>query len=167
MVYWLRHFLLIERIKLNLNSKIEGFNKRGFQIVLNVGKKESPFGDAGIICRRRVYSVDTKPIYAGPFMTLGGNIVSEELVPQDFFINDEELPKWRYEKGAKKINRVSKQGYEYVFFGRSNVLSGFNGSSITHHNNRLREETLLHGSKHVIKTSSGRYRRLMPIELKD
>lgn len=76
----------------------------------NVGKKESPFGDAGIICRRRVYSVDTKSIYAGPFMTLGGNIVSEELVPQDFFINDEELPKWRYEKGAKKINRVSKQG---------------------------------------------------------
>ena len=50
----------------------------------NVGKKESPFGDAGIICRRRVYSVDTKPIYAYPFMTLGGNIVSEELVPQDF-----------------------------------------------------------------------------------
>lgn len=130
----------------------------------NVGKKESPFGDAGIICRRRVYSVDTKPIYAGPFMTLGGNIVSEELVPQDFFINDEELPKWRYEKGAKKINRVSKQGYEYVFSEGAMCFP----DSMDHPS-----RTIITGEggnapsrfKHVIKTSSGRYRRLMPIEL--
>ena len=43
--------------------------------------------------------------------TLGGNLVDENLVPEDFFITDEELPKWQYEKGAKKINRVSKEGY--------------------------------------------------------
>ncbi|MGM9686606.1 MAG: DNA cytosine methyltransferase, partial [Bacteroidaceae bacterium] len=81
----------------------------------NKGKKTSPFGNAGMMRNRHVYSVDAEAIYDGPRQTLGGNLVDENLVPEDFFISDEELPKWQYEKGAKKINRISKEGYEYVF----------------------------------------------------
>lgn len=133
----------------------DGFNK---------GKKDSPFGNAGIMMNRHVYSVDAVPIYDGPRQTLGGNLIDEKLVPEDFFISEEELPKWEYEKGAKKIERVSKEGYKYMFseggmaFPDSldqpsrTIITGEGGSSPSRF-------------KHVVKTKSGRYRRLLPIEL--
>ncbi|MBD5261986.1 MAG: DNA cytosine methyltransferase [Bacteroides sp.] len=133
----------------------ENFNKAG---------KDSPFGNAGIMRDRHVYSVDASPLYEGPTMTLGGNLIDEELVPEDFFISDEDLKKWEYEKGSKKIKRVSKEGFEYMFsegamtFPDSidapsrTIITGEGGNSPSRF-------------KHVIKTKSGRYRRLVPIEL--
>lgn len=130
----------------------------------NKGKKESPFGDAGIMNNRHVFSVDTVPAYEGTRMTLGGNLVDESFVPDEFFISDEDLPRWEYEKGAKKINRVSKEGFAYVFseggmaFPDSldnpsrTIITGEGGSAPSRF-------------KHVVRTPSGRYRRLIPIEL--
>lgn len=130
----------------------------------NKGKKLSPFGNAGIMINREVLSVDAEPIYDGTRQTLGGILVDEGFVPGEFFISDEELPKWQYEKGPKKINRVSKEGYEYVFSegGMSfpdpldkpsrTMITGEGGSAPSRF-------------KHVVQTKSGRYRRLIPIEL--
>lgn len=130
----------------------------------NKEKKESPFGNAGLMKDRHVYSVDADPVYDGPIQTLGDNIVDEDFVPEEFFISDKELPKWQYEKGAKKINRVSKQGFEYVFSEGGmafpdyldkpsrTMITGEGGSSPSRF-------------KHVVQTPSGRYRRLIPIEL--
>lgn len=130
----------------------------------NQGKKDSPFGNAGIMMNRHVFSVDAAAMYEGTFQTLGGNLVSEELVPEDFFISEEELPKWQYEKGAKKISRISKEGYEYVFSEGGmafpdcldkpsrTMITGEGGASPSRF-------------KHVVQTPSGRYRRLIPIEL--
>lgn len=132
--------------------------------LFNKGKSTSPFGDAGILVGRKVMSVDTIPVYEGPFQTLGNNLVDEEFVPQEFFISEEELPKWQYEKGAKKINRVSKEGYEYTFSEGGmafpdyldkpsrTMITGEGGSSPSRF-------------KHVVQTPSGRHRRLIPIEL--
>ena len=130
----------------------------------NKDKKESPFGNAGMMIDRHVYSVDAEPIYDGPRQTLGGNLVDENLVPEDFFITDDELPKWQYEKGAKKINRVSKEGYEYVFSEGGMAFPDYLDQP---------SRTIITGEggtapsrfKHVVKTKSGRYRRLLPIEL--
>jgi DNA (cytosine-5)-methyltransferase 1 len=133
----------------------DGFNK---------SKKESPFGNAGMMMDRHVYSVDAEAVYDGPKQTLGGNLVDENLVPEDFFITDEELPRWQYEKGAKKIERVSKEGYKYTFseggmaFPDSleqpsrTIITGEGGTAPSRF-------------KHVVQTKSGRYRRLLPIEL--
>ena len=133
----------------------DGFNK---------GKKASPFGNAGIMMDRHVYSVDAEAVYEGPRQTLGDNLIDENLVPEEFFISEEELPKWKYEKGAKKIERVSKEGFKYVFSegGMSfpdsldlpsrTIITGEGGSAASRF-------------KHVVKTKSGRYRRLVPIEL--
>lgn len=131
------------------------FNKEG---------KDSPFGDAGIMRNRHVYSVDTIPVYDGTRMTLGGNVIDENLVPEEFFIPAEEVFRWEYEKGAKKIERTSKEGYTYTFseggmaFPDSldkpsrTIITGEGGAGASRF-------------KHVICTPSGRYRRLMPIEL--
>ena len=130
----------------------------------NKGRSTSPFGNAGIMIERNVISVDAEAVYDGTRQTLGGNLVDEHLVPEDYFISDAELPKWQYEKGAKKINRVSKEGYEYVFSEGGmafpdpldkpsrTMITGEGGSSPSRF-------------KHVVQTSSGRYRRLIPIEL--
>ena len=130
----------------------------------NKGKKDSPFGDAGIMQNRHVYSVDSIPVYEGTYMTLGGNLVDESLVPEEFFIPTEEIAKWEYEKGAKKIERTSKEGYKYVFSEGGmafpddldkpsrTIITGEGGAAASRF-------------KHVVLTPSGRYRRLIPLEL--
>lgn len=130
----------------------------------NKGKKDSPFGNAGMMMDRHVYSVDAAPVYDGPRQTLGGNLVDENFVPEDFFISEEELPKWEYEKGAKKIERVSKEGYKYMFSEGGMAFPDYLDQP---------SRTIITGEggtapsrfKHVVKTKSGRYRRLLPIEL--
>ena len=130
----------------------------------NKEKKDSPFGNAGLMKDRHVYSVDADPVYDGPIQTLGDNIVDEDFVPEEFFISDKELPKWQYEKGAKKINRVSKQGFEYVFSEGGMAFPDYLDKP---------SRTMITGEggsapsrfKHVVQTPSGRYRRLIPIEL--
>ena len=133
----------------------DNFNKEG---------KNSPFGTAGIMRNRSVYSIDAEAIYNGPTMTLGGNLVDESLVPEDFFISEDEIAKWEYEKGAKKIERTSKEGFKYTFseggmaFPDSldkpsrTIITGEGGPSASRF-------------KHVVLTPSGRYRRLIPLEL--
>lgn len=133
----------------------DNFNKDG---------KNSPFGTAGIMRERSVYSVDAEAVYDGPTMTLGGNIVDESLVPEDFFIPESEIAKWEYEKGAKKIERTSKDGFKYMFseggmaFPDSlekpsrTIITGEGGPAASRF-------------KHVVLTPSGRYRRLIPLEL--
>lgn len=133
----------------------DNFNKDG---------KNSPFGSAGIMRNRYVYSVDAEAVYDGPIMTLGGNVVDESLVPEEFFIPKEEVARWEYEKGAKKIERTTKDGFKYIFseggmaFPDSldkpsrTIITGEGGSAASRF-------------KHVILTPSGRYRRLIPIEL--
>ena len=130
----------------------------------NKGKKDSPFGNAGMMMNRQVYSIDTIAVYDGPFQTLGGNLVDETFIPEDFFISEEDLPKWQYEKGAKKINRKSKEGFEYVFseggMAFPDYLDGPSRTMIT-----AEGGTAPSRFKHVVSTPSGRYRRVIPIEL--
>ncbi|MBO5706091.1 MAG: DNA (cytosine-5-)-methyltransferase [Bacteroidaceae bacterium] len=130
----------------------------------NMGKKDSPFGTAGIMIGRNILSVDSMAVYDGPIQTLGDILVDEEFVPEEFYISDEELPKWQYEKGAKKINRVSKKGFEYVFSEGGMAFPDYLDKP---------SRTMVTGEggtapsrfKHVVQTPSGRYRRLIPIEL--
>ena len=133
----------------------DNFNKDG---------KNSPFGSAGIMRNRCVYSVNAEAVYDGPSMTLGGNVVDESLVPEEFFSSEEDVAKWEYEKGAKKIERTSKEGFKYTFseggmaFPDSldkpsrTIITGEGGAAASRF-------------KHVILTPSGRYRRLIPKEL--
>lgn len=143
------------KIEGTIQEVSDNFNKEG---------KNSPFCSAGIMRKRLVYSINAEAVYDGPIMTLGGNVVDESLVPEEFFIPKDEVAKWEYEKGAKKIERTSKDGFNYIFseggmaFPDSldkpsrTIITGEGGAAASRF-------------KHVILTPSGRYRRLMPIEL--
>ena len=133
----------------------DNFNKEG---------KASPFGNAGIMAHRQVFSVDASPVYTGTNQTLGDILVNESFIPEDFFISEKDLPRWIYEKGAKKIDRVSKEGFKYTFseggMAFPDPLDKPSRTMITGEGGNAPSRF-----KHVVLTPSGRYRRLIPIEL--
>lgn len=131
----------------------------------NKGRGESPFKNSGVMANGKVYTIDTLPTYDSPYLTLGDVLVDETDVPEEFFISREDLPKWEYQKGSKSLKRINKStGFEYNY---SEGAMAFPDSL------DRPSRTIITGEggagpsrfKHVIKTESGRYRRLVPIEL--
>lgn len=133
--------------------------------LFNKGKKKSPFKGAGIMIDRKVVSFDYNPVYdLSCGTTLGDILQDENEVGEEFFIPEDMVDKWRDAKAAKKIDRVSKDGFEYIFSAGAmafpdyldrpsrTIITGEGGSSPSRF-------------KHVVKTPSGRYRRLTPVEL--
>lgn len=130
----------------------------------NKGKKTSPFFTAGVLRGREVTTVDVDPQYDGYRITLGDVLVDEKDVPEEFFISEKDLPRWEYLKGGKSEKRVTSEGFEYNYtegpmaFPDSpdkpsrTIITGEGGTAPSRF-------------KHVVKTPSGRYRRLMPVEL--
>ena len=130
----------------------------------NKGKEKYEFENAGIAINRKVTTVATLPVYEGERLSLGQLLLPENEVPDDFFISNEDLPKWQYLKGSKSEVRKSADGYEYKYTEGSmsfpdaldkpsrTIITGEGGNGPSRF-------------KHVILTESGRYRRLTPIEL--
>ena len=95
---------------------------------------------------------------------LGDILIDEKDVPQEYFINPKDLPRWKYFKGAKKEMRKTPDGHVYNYSEGSmafpdsvdkparTIITGEGGSTPSRF-------------KHVIKTKDGRYRRLTPLEL--
>ena len=142
----------------NLIEITENFNKS------EKGKAASPFGNAGMMADRHVWTTNVVSSYQGPSLTLGQIILPDAQVPEEFFISAEEMPKWAYLKGSKSEKRVSKEGFEYNYSEGGmtfpdaldkpsrTIITGEGGAAPSRF-------------KHVIQTPSGRYRRLMPVEL--
>ncbi|MFQ9997233.1 MAG: DNA cytosine methyltransferase, partial [Hoylesella buccalis] len=131
----------------------------------NKGRRESPFKNSGVMANGKVYSLDTLPTYDSPYLTLGDVVIDETDVPEEFFISREDLPKWEYQKGSKSLKRINKStGYEYNYSEGAMAFPDYLDRP---------SRTIITGEggagpsrfKHVIKTESGRYRRLVPIEL--
>lgn len=151
------------------NAQISEFEIKGDLVEVsksfNVGMKTSPFGNSGVMSGRKVYSLDTTPIYNGHYISLGEVLVDDESIPDSFYISEEDLPKWEYQKGQKSLKRVNKTtGYEYNYSegamafpdaldkASRTIITGEGGAGPSRF-------------KHIIKTKSGRYRRLVPVEL--
>jgi DNA (cytosine-5)-methyltransferase 1 len=134
----------------------ENFNK-------GVGGK-SPFLNAGICFNRRVTTQKTLPVYKGKVKTLGSVLVDESKVPDEYFITPSELKIWKQHKGAKRIMRTKKNGIQYEYAeGAMSFPDSVEKPArtiITSEGGRTPSRF-----KHVVKTPSGRYRRLLPIEL--
>ena len=131
----------------------------------NEGIKNSPFKNSGVMADGKAFTLDTLPCYNGPCLTLGDILVDEAEVPEEFFVPDEELPKWEYQKGQKSLLRVNKTtGYEYNYSEGAMAFPDYLDRA---------SRTIITGEggagpsrfKHIIKTPSGRWRRLVPVEL--
>jgi DNA (cytosine-5)-methyltransferase 1 len=114
---------------------------------------------------RSYYTCEVEPEYNGVYRTLRDILVDDESVPEEFFIDKDELPKWSYLKGAKTLERKSKSGghlYKYSEGGMTfpDDIDKPGRTIITGEGGRTPSRF-----KHVIQVKSGRYRRLLPIEL--
>ena len=126
--------------------------------------KLSPFQNAGIMVNGQVYTKKVKAKHKGKQTTLKDILINEEDVPEEFFIKDIDLEKWKYLKGGKKEERITKDGFKYCYS---------EGGMVFPDNLNAPSRTIVTGEggsspsrfKHVIKTKGGRLRRLTPIEL--
>lgn len=123
----------------------------------------SPFHTAGVMLNRQFHTVSVNAKYGGPITTLGDILLDENHVPEEYFIKGD-LKRWKYLKGAKKEARKGTNGFEFTYSEGPMVFPDPHGRPA---------RTIITGEggatpsrfKHVIKTKSGRYRRLTPIEL--
>ena len=116
------------------------------------------FENAGYMVRGKIYTTKVEPIYeeAVPLKDL-----LETDVPEKYYIDDN-LQKWEYLKGAKKIKRMSKTGHEYIF---SEGAISFPDNIELPARTMLTSESSVNRSTHVIRDpQNGRLRLLTPLE---
>lgn len=131
----------------------------------NLTGKTSPFMDAGVMVGHRVLTCPVIEKYDGARKTLGDVLIPLDEVPEEFFIEPEQLPKWEYLKGSKREERTNKKtGFTYWY---SEGQMAFPDATDRPSRTILTGEGGRGASrfKHVIKCEDGRYRRLVPDEL--
>lgn len=109
----------------------------------------------GVISTVDIVEKDEDPVLLGEIL--------EHNAPEEFYITDEaRMDKWKYLKGAKKINRTSSNGHQYVF---SEGPIAFPDPWDRPGRTMLTSESTLNRSTHVvIDPGNGRMRTLTPIE---
>ena len=141
------------KLKGDIVSISENFNKGG---------KTGMFENSGLMIDGNVTTIKTQPNYEGKFTILKDLIQNGE-VTEEFYINDQDLDKWKYLKGPKKEMRKNADGFEYNYSEGGmifpdpldkpsrTIITGEGGKSASRF-------------KHVIQTPKG-FRRLSPVEL--
>lgn len=128
----------------------------------NKGDKKSPFGNTGLMLAGKVFTSDTSPNYEGK-KTVLGDILQNGEVSGAFFIVEEDQEKWQYLKGAKTIERESKEGFVYKYSEGGMIypdaLDNASRTIITGEGGKSPSRF-----KHVVMSNKG-LRRLTPIEL--
>jgi len=94
-------------------------------------------------------------------LTTLGSLLQDD-VPERYFIDGDGLEKWKYLKGAKKINRTSANGHHYVF---SEGPIAFPDRLDLPARTMLTSEGTVNRSSHIIlDPHSDRYRLITPVE---
>ena len=128
-------------------------------------KKASPFENSWVMINREVLSLKIKPNYKWPFTTLWDLLISDNEVPKEFFIKDDNIDKWKYLKWWKSEKRINKTTWiEYKY---SEWWMIFPDALDKPSRTIITWEWWASASrfKHVVQTKNGRLRRLTPIEL--
>lgn len=134
----------------------------------NISAKKRAFENSGLMINGSFYTTKALPSYNGDYTTLGDILVSgtdRQFITEDFYLEEDSLPKWEYLKGSKNEERTSKDGYKFMYneggmvFPDSldkpsrTIITAEGGSSASRF-------------KHVVKDpTNGRLRRLIPLEL--
>lgn len=116
------------------------------------------FTNAGLMKNGKIYTMKTEPVYESP-VTLGNLVESD--VDDKYYLGDN-LEKWEYLKGAKKIQRKSQNGHEYTF---SEGAIAFPDRLDMPARTMLTSESSINRSTHVIEDPiTKRLRILTPVE---
>jgi DNA (cytosine-5)-methyltransferase 1 len=132
--------------------------------VFGRGLSSTPFANAGVAYAHHVWTRKVTPRFAGKRRTLRSVLLPDADVPEGFFVDEHELERWAYLKGAKNELRQRPDGGTYYYNEGAipfpdpidepsrTILTGEGGRTPSRF-------------KHIIQTDGGRFRRLTPIEL--
>lgn len=148
--------IITKTLSNNLVDITENFNKET--------PKNNSFLEAGYMIDGVYHTCKISANYNGDFKKLKDLLEDENSIPKEFYINEEDLKKWQYQKGGKSFERTNKTtGHVYTYSEGSmsfpdsldkparTIITGEGGASASRF-------------KHVI-CINGKYRRLTPIEL--
>ncbi|MEA2110949.1 MAG: DNA (cytosine-5-)-methyltransferase, partial [Campylobacterota bacterium] len=126
--------------------------------------KSNAFFDAGYMINGMYHTTKIEVDYSDKQSVLGDFLQDEEEVSSEFYIDNDALKKWEYQKGSKSIQRINKTtGHAYTYSEGSmgfpdcinkpsrTIITGEGGASASRF-------------KHVVCIND-KYRRLTPIEL--
>jgi DNA (cytosine-5)-methyltransferase 1 len=138
-----------------------------------MAKGDSPFRNAGVMVDGKVWTADVRPIAlqaaasAGTApRTLGDVVARTGAVDESFYLDEADLARWQYLKGAKREPRVTAEGFAYNYTEGAlafpdaldrparTVITGEGGSGASR-------------TRHVVRAADGRLRRLTPEELEE
>ncbi len=136
--------------------------------LFGLSTKKSPFENAGVMVEGRVWTRAVTPKYRGKKHDLGEIVARTGPVPDEYFISEDRVERWKYLKGAKSEPRTDKKtGHEYSYSEGGmvfpdpldrparTILTGEGGISASRF-------------KHAIEDpATGRLRRLVPEELEE
>lgn len=137
-------------------------------VEFNKLNKTKPFENSGLMIDGEYFTYKTNPQYTGEEILLSDIIVKGEdrrFLSEDFYISNDELPKWEYLKGAKHEERKTKNGDVFYYNEGGMIfpdsLDRPSRTIITSEGGKTPSRF-----KHVIKDPvDGRLRRLIPLEL--
>lgn len=137
----------------------------------NYENKHKMFENAGFVKNGRCATCKVTPDYSGPYTTLGDIVLKahetelRETITEDYYLSDEDVKKWEYAKGAKKFERVNKDGQTYMYSeGGMSFPDPLDKPSRTIITSEMTKSA--NRFTHVILDPvNNRYRRLVPVEL--
>lgn len=112
--------------------------------------RSRPLGNAGIMREGQIAAASVRPLYSGPRQVLRDILLPENEVPEQFFIPDAELPRWKKAKTRGDSKHVAFP--DPVDRPSRTIITSEGERCPCRHT-------------HAIRTESGRFRRLVPVEL--
>lgn len=118
------------------------------------------FFNSGYMNNGKIYTEELVASYKGKYLTLK-KVVSKKKVDDKYFIDETKMKKWDTLKGAKKIQRTTKEGFEYTF---SEGAIAFPDPLDKPARTMLTSEGTLNRSSHVISDVKTGYLRILTPE---
>lgn len=119
------------------------------------------FWNAGIMRHGYYYSADTEPLGNEKPIALRDILVSEDEIPEKYYIDGEKLEKFKYLRGAKKFERTPANGGPSYIYSEGSMSEtddlDLPGRTM------LTSEGTVNRSTHLLKVNN-RYRLITPIE---
>lgn len=120
---------------------------------------EFSFFNSGIMTQGKITTAKITPKIESP--TTLRNILQSN-VPEKYYVDDDKLEKWKYLKGAKRIERTSRTGHKYTF---SEGAIAFPDDLDKPARTMLTSEGTTNRSSHLIlDPETNRYRIITPLE---
>lgn len=130
----------------------------------NKSNTDHPFENSGVMIDGVAYSTTTTPVCDDKPITIRDIMVTPEEVPEEFYVPESQVERWKYFKGTKRELRTRKDGGQYFYteggMAFPDPIDKPSRTIITSEGGKSPDRC-----RHVIQDQTGRLRRLVPVEL--